>query len=229
MLVVANYKMNGNKSFHQKQLKTLNKLKVKDTKIVLCPSFVYLPQFKLKNTHIFLGAQDISQVEDNKSTGQVSAEMLKEFGVCYVIIGHSERRKIGETDEQIALKIKNAIEHNIVPIICVGENAGEKIETIKTQLKAALKFVKSDNNIVIAYEPVWAIGSGKVPTVGDINLAADIIRKQIEKLNLNAQILYGGSVDEKNFVELKMANIDGFLLGKVSRETEKLAKIILGV
>ncbi len=222
--------MNGRKTFHLNQLETIKKLNKKGTNLVLCPSFVFLHLFKFKNKNIFLGAQDIAAVNNGKSTGQTSAQMLNEFGVKYVIVGHSERRKDGETDEQISQKVKNAIENNITPIICVGANADEDVsKTLKTQLKFALKHVKTGNNIVVAYEPVWAIGTGRTPTVKEINFAANLIKKQLEKSKINAQILYGGSVNDKNFNELKTANIDGFLLGGVSLETKKLVKIISGV
>ena len=229
MLIALNYKMNGSKSFHLNQLKTINKLKLKGTNLVLCPSFVFLHLFSL-NKNISLGAQDISDANNGKSTGQTSAQMLKEFNVKYVIVGHSERRSAGETDEQISKKVKNAIENGITPIICVGANADEDVsKTLKKQLKFALKYVKPDDNIVVAYEPVWAIGTGKIPTVKEINFATNLIKKQTEIAKVNAQILYGGSVNDNNFNELKTANIDGFLLGGVSLETEKLVKIILGV
>ena len=120
-LVVANYKMNGNVDFFR-SVNVLNKLKVRDTKIVLCPPFLYLPFIKIKNKDISLGVQNLSETINHKSTGEISPIMVKEFKVKYAIIGHSERRAIGETDEMIANKVVNALNHDITPIICVGEN-----------------------------------------------------------------------------------------------------------
>lgn len=229
MLVVANFKMNGNKNFYLKLNKIYNNLKLKGTKIVLCPPFVYLNYLNIKNANVFVGSQDISSCINNNSTGQISPIMLKEFGVSYCIVGHAERRKIGEADEFIAQKVKCACENNIIPIICVGEELQNNASsTIKAQLKQALKYVNSGNNIIIAYEPVWAIGTGKACTVKQINARVNTIKKELNKLCFNAPILYGGSVKENNFSQLKTANVDGFLVGGLSLETNKFCNLIEG-
>ena len=126
-LVVANYKMNGNKEFYTFVQKKLNKLNIKDTNVVLCPPFVYLPFFKIKNNKITLGVQDISNIQKNKATGQTGPEMIVEFDARYAIIGHSERRAMGESNIIIAEKVKIAHDNGIEPIICVGG----KSKTIK--------------------------------------------------------------------------------------------------
>ena len=170
MLVVANFKMNGNKNFFLKLNETYEKLKIKGTNEVLCPPFVYLSNLNIKNKNVCLGAQDISIVGNNKSTGQIGAYMLKEFNVKYCIIGHSERRAIGETGEMIAKKVKSACENKIIPIICVGEaTKQDKSSAVKNQVKSALKYLQPGSKIIFAYEPVWAIGSGQVPTIKHIN------------------------------------------------------------
>ena len=139
MLIVANFKMNGSSKFYAEIQNKLNDEKIKDT-IVLCPPFVYISNFNLTNKKIFLGSQDISMNENTKSTGQISPQMLKEFKVKYSIIGHSERRELGETDAQIAQKTYVALKNGIVPIVCVGEQSKENgTAEIKKQTNYVLK------------------------------------------------------------------------------------------
>ncbi len=230
MLVIANYKMNCNKSFFLQVNEIMNNLRARGTKIVLCPPFVYLPFFNLKNKSVALGAQNTAESDDKKYTGQISPSMLKEFGVKYVIVGHSECRAMGETEAVISNKVKNVITHGLTPVICIGEQDKSQNKSIlKNQVKSALKQIESGKNIIFAYEPVWAIGTGNVPTVKEINKAIEIIKKQAKALNFEAQVLYGGSVNEANFAELKSANIDGFLIGKASLKLDEFLKIVKGV
>ena len=232
-LVVANYKMNGNIKFFR-SLNILNKLKLRDTKIVLCPPFLYLPIVKLKNKSISLGCQNISQFINNKSTGEISPLMLKEFNVCYAIIGHSERRAIGETDDMVANKVINALNHDITPIICVGENNKEEgLSLVKTQVKAVLKAIDKNGiektkEVIFAYEPVWSIGTGKLPTIKDIDKAVKLIKTTAKSL-VNTKVLYGGSINGDNFTDLTNSIADGFLLGGVSQKLEEFKKIVKGV
>ncbi len=231
-LVVANYKMNGNVDFFR-SVNVLNKLKVRDTKIVLCPPFLYLPFIKIKNKAISLGVQNLSETINHKSTGEISPIMVKEFKVKYAIIGHSERRAIGETDEMIANKVVNALNHDITPIICVGENnANEGLNVVKSQVKVVLKAIDKNKidksrEIIFAYEPVWSIGTGKLPTVKDIDKAIKLIKTTAKTLNL--KVLYGGSVSGDNYSELMPSMADGFLLGGVSLKLDEFKKIVLGV
>jgi len=229
-LIVANYKMNGNVKFYKSVVKKLNGIKAKDTKIVLCPPFVYLPNFKIKGKMMFVGCQDIAIVNNGKSTAQISPDMLKEFNVNYAIIGHSERRTIGETDDMVALKVKNAVDNGIVPIICVGEEYKNSPQTlILNQVKSALKFCEPKTNVVFAYEPVWAIGSGEVPTTDKIKKVVLKIKQEIKKHEIDPICLYGGSVNEQNYNELNVNEIDGFLLGGVSKNIDKFIQIVRGV
>lgn len=228
-LVVANYKMNGSVDFYSSAQKKINKLKLKDTNIVLCPPFVYLPFFKIKNKNVALGCQDISNKVNKKCTGQISPLMLNEFGVKYCIIGHSERRSNGETNIQVCEKVKTACENGIVPIVCVGEESkASKLDVLEEQVTAALS---GSNNItpIFAYEPVWAIGSGEIPTVAKINKALSIIKKTAKKLGYNSQILYGGSVNLQNYKELLASNADGFLLGGISLNVDDFISLTKGV
>ncbi|MBR6778902.1 MAG: triose-phosphate isomerase [Clostridia bacterium] len=226
-LVVANYKMNGDKKFFVSVAKKINKTKAKDTKIVLCPPFVYLPFLKIKNKNVYLGAQDMSQVQNGKSTGKVSPTMLKEFGTEYVIVGHSEIRCNGETEQTIKQKIKLAIDNQLVPIVCVGEkDKSSGLEELSSQIQSILDAAAQGDNVVIAYVPVWSIGTGELPTVTKINKAVQVIKKQIKDKKLNASILYGGSVNEQNCTELLKSKIDGFLLGGVSLKVDKFLQIV---
>ncbi|MBQ8615104.1 MAG: triosephosphate isomerase [Clostridia bacterium] len=226
-LLVANYKMNGNINFYQKVTKVLNKIKLKDT-VILCPPFVYMPFLKLKNKNIFLGAQDISNIENTKSTGQIGGKMLNEFNCKYVIIGHSERRANGESDWFVADKVHNAHKHDLVPIICVGENTKtSKLDVLVEQVGIALSKAET-KEIIFAYEPVWAIGSGEQPTVSKINKALTIIRDTAKEFGFDVKVLYGGSVNAENYQEVSKSNADGFLMGGVSNKLDEFVKILKG-
>ncbi len=227
MLLVANYKMNGNKEFYSKVNKIFNKIKVADT-IVLCPPFVYMPYFKIRNKNVFIGAQDVATLENKQSTGQTSGKMLNEFGVKYSIIGHSERRAIGETNEVVANKVRHAQENGITPIVCVGEKTKTaKLDVLIDQVKSALsKTINQD--IVFAYEPVWAIGSGEIPTIKRIDKALNLISKTADDCGFKVKVLYGGSVNLKNHQELRTSVADGFLMGGVSLKLDDFLKIVKG-
>ncbi|MBR4998413.1 MAG: triose-phosphate isomerase [Clostridia bacterium] len=226
-LMVANYKMNGNKDFYQKVKKVVNKLKIKDT-VILCPPFVYMPFLKCKNENVFIGAQNLAEVVNTKSTGEISPEMLKEFGAKYAILGHSERRASGETDVQISNKVSVATKNDIVPIICVGEeNKKSSLNILVEQVNSALN--KAENKeIVFAYEPIWAIGSGEIPTISQINKAIDIVKKSAKNCGHDVKVLYGGSVNASNYKELLKTNADGFLMGGVSNKIDDFLKILKG-
>ena len=226
-LLVANYKMNGNKDFYQKVNKVINKVKTEDT-IVLCPPFVYMPFLKLKNKSLFLGSQDIASVENKKSTGQISSTMLKEFSVKYTLIGHSERREIGETDKLVAVKVAAAQSKDIVPIVCVGEeNRVSKLMVLAEQVKGALEQAE-EKEVVFAYEPIWAIGTGDQPTVPQINKAIKIIKDAAKECGFAVKVLYGGSVNSENYKNILTSKADGLLMGGVSLKLNEFIKIIKG-
>lgn len=226
-LLVANYKMNGDKNFYQQVNKVFNKLKSEDT-IVLCPPFVYMPLLKIKNDCVFVGSQDIASVENKKSTGQISAKMVKELGAKYCIIGHSERRALGETDEIVAQKVFMAQTNGLIPIVCVGEESfGESLNILAEQVKVALS--KAENKkIVFAYEPVWAIGTGEQPTITNIKKAVKIIKITAKHCGHSVDVLYGGSVNASNYKDIQKANVDGYLMGGVSLKLDEFIKIVKG-
>ena len=236
---IANWKMYGSAS----SLKSLNKLinlsklkKYNKAKIIYFPPFTLIQNFinKFKKTKISVGGQNCHQVEDYGSfTGSISPKMLKDLGCKYVIIGHSENRSTGETDEEINKKIRSAINKNLKIIFCIGETLKEKRNKItylvlKKQINKGLKGIKRYKNIIIAYEPVWAIGSGIIPKDKELEFNIKKIRNLIaQQTKLNLPILYGGSVNIKNISNLKnITGIKGFLVGSASQSSKNFIDII---
>ena len=235
MYFIANWKMFGD-------LSTLNSLhnvikffksfkKNKFIKIVYCPPSTLIQQMstKFNNTHIEVGAQNCHESESYGAfTGSINSSMFKNVGAKYIIIGHSEIRRTGETDRLINLKIKVALKSGLKVILCIGETLKEKKKKItkkvlSKQIKLGLNEVKNKNNIMIAYEPVWAIGTGLIPKSNEL---LDTI-KFIKKKTNNCKVLYGGSVNPKNIRELKpLNNIDGYLIGGASQDSKKFIDII---
>ena len=228
-LFVCNFKMN------LVDVKLYKKAMQKEdySNVILCPNFCNLLQYcQLKKINkIFLGAQNVSEFENGAHTGEVSAEMLKSCGVDFCIIGHSERKQNNfETLSQINAKAKRLIEHYITPIICVGEELYEhdnmsQTEYAKrfvlTELNAILKDVDLDK-VVIAYEPIWAIGTGKVATVEHIG---DVV-SCIKKYTTVKTVLYGGSFGENNFESIaEIECVDGALIGGASLKPELICKM----
>jgi triosephosphate isomerase len=210
--------------------------------VVLCPPFTALSTVAelIKGTAIGLGAQDLFWEDEGAYTGEVSPVMLKELGCTYVIIGHSERRQyFGETDETVNKKVKAALSHGLKPIICVGESlqqreAGETNVFVAGQVEKALDGLAPESipQVVIAYEPIWAIGTGRSSSASDANEVIGMIRQTIAKkfdANLAAQvrIQYGGSVKPGNIKEfMGQAEIDGALVGGASLKAEDFFGII---
>ena len=227
-LIVANFKMNGDKSTYLSLQKKLNNIKVSDTEIILCPPFLYLPFFK-KSKVFALGAQDITNALNHKSTGQISPYMLDEFGVKYVIIGHSERREIGDSDEMIANKLAISVDNGIIPIVCVGEKKKtDNIDIVAKQTKSALTNYNS-GEVIFAYEPVWAIETGELPDLSRIERAVAIIKRNAHEFGLNPLVLYGGSVSANNFKQLLTTNVDGLLCGSVALDNNEFIELIKGI
>lgn len=225
MHIVANFKMNGSVDFYKAIQKEMKIHKDKDTKIILCPPFIYLPFLKVNNKNVFLGAQDIAGRESVKGTGKISGQMLKEFNVSHCIVGHCELK---DDDEMIVCKIKKAIKNKIMPILCVGENnENDNIAVIQEKLNKYLADI-SAKKLLIAYEPCWSIGSGKTPAIECINAVVNVIRSICENKKIAVQVLYGGSVNKSNCNKLKKANIDGFLIGEQSKDLMNFVKLIKG-
>ncbi|HLO83474.1 MAG TPA: triose-phosphate isomerase [Nostocaceae cyanobacterium] len=184
----------------------------------------------LHGSRVQLGAQNVHWAEEGAFTGEISAPMLTEIGVRYVIIGHSERRQyFGETDETVNLRLKAAQKHGLTPILCVGEtkqqrDAGETESLIISQLEKGLVDI-DQSNLVIAYEPIWAIGTGDTCEANEANRVIHLIRSQLK--NPDVSIQYGGSVKPNNIDEIMaQPEIDGVLVGGASLEPESFARIV---
>jgi len=240
-LVVGNWKMNPESMDDARSIvRDIKKsvLGVKKTNIVLCPPFTYLSLFSstLKSP-LFLGAQNTNHEDRGSFTGEVSPTQLYDVGVRFVIVGHSERRKIGEAEELINRKVRAVLGGGMTAIVCVGESArdlnGDYYDFIKQQILSALKDVskKMLDKVVIAYEPIWAIGAKEAMTPSDLHEISILIRKVLkDSFGLagdSVQILYGGSVDRTNADRLvKEGNVNGLLVGRESLKSKEFVEII---
>ncbi len=237
MYFIANWKMFGglnSLNSLQKVVGFLNKFKKKKfVKIIYCPPSTLISPMskKLINSSIEVGAQNCHENHNfGAFTGSINPKMLKNVGAKYVIIGHSEIRQLGETDKLINLKIKNAIKSDLKVIFCIGETFKEKIKkTTKQVLDKQIKIglnkvkVKDKKKILIAYEPVWSIGTGLIPKSNELYETINFIKR---KVNVH-KILYGGSVNPNNIHVLKSVdNLDGFLIGGASQNSKKFIDII---
>ena len=236
MYFVANWKMYGNLS----SLNTLNKVikfskskEINKGRLIYCPPYTLISSFskKFKNCQIGIGGQNCHESENyGPYTGSVNSRMLKNIGAHFVIIGHSENREKGEDNKLINLKIKSALEAKLKVIFCIGETLSEKRKkktqsVLSKQIKAGLNKVRNKSNIFIAYEPVWAIGTGIIPKLNDLLKTVDFIKSKFK--NRSPKILYGGSVNPKNINSLKeINNIDGFLIGGASQNANKFIDIV---
>jgi len=237
-IVVANWKMNPNSAKEAEALFDAvaeEAKKSKNVEIVICPPFCYLPLFQ-GSKNIKLGAQNCHWELAGAYTGEVSAIMLADLGISYVILGHSERRQfLGETDAIVNLKIKTALKAKLKPTLCVGEKEGEEMNiVVEEQVTKALAGLNINQmkEIVIAYEPVWAIGTGRSCEPDNALSAALFIRRICTKLYSrflaeNLPVLYGGSVSAQNAENyIKTARMDGLLVGGASLDAGGFIKII---
>ncbi len=229
--IAGNWKMNLNSSSAKKLAEELVDFK---GEMVVIPSFTNIPVVYdvLKNSQVKLGAQNVSQFESGAYTGEVSIEQLMDFNVEYILVGHSERREIfKETDLEINEKLLQIQKHGITPIFCVGESleireSGRAEEFVKSQIESGLKGASS--NFIIAYEPIWAIGTGVSASVEDVEKMSDFIRSLLSSMFENSpiKILYGGSVKPSNAKELlALKNVDGALVGGASLVAEDFLEI----
>lgn len=242
-LIAGNWKMNGDKIL-AKELFT--EIKIESTKtdvevVICCPfTLLNLGEEITKYTNLKLGAQNVHWEDKGAFTGEISVEMLSEFGVDYVIIGHSERRAyFGETDDIVNKKVIKVIKSGLKPILCVGETldqkeSGETFSIVNEQVIKAFKDIDSNeiNKATIAYEPIWAIGTGRTPTPEEANDVTSYIRKTLseiygEEISEEIRILYGGSVNGSNASEfLNKEDIDGALVGGASLKKDEFISII---
>jgi triosephosphate isomerase (TIM) len=230
-IIVANWKMNLLRNEAISLVNDISKVKTDNT-VVICPPFPYLSKVKkaLSDTNFSLGAQDLSEFEVGAYTGEVGANMLKDMGADYVIIGHSERRNhFHETDEIVFRKILSAQKSRLISLVCVGENIKSYQENrtrniVEKQLINLLNNEIQNNKILIAYEPQWSIGTGITPSPEEIYNALQIIKGFT---NNNFKVLYGGSVNGENIEMLnKIEGLAGFLIGGAGLNASGFEKII---
>ena len=224
MIVALNNKSNLNKEEFFEYQKKLSTVDTKHT-LILCPTMLNIPSFNLENC--ILAAQNVGKDENGAHTGEISAQQLASNNVKYCIVGHSERRQeLSETDEDINKKIKMLFKNSITPILCVGETKEEReknqvTDVITKEVTKAIADLTDEEKekIIVAYEPIWSIGTGLIPTPEEIDSVFEIIKEILPK----NKILYGGSANEKNINELKECKyIDGYLLGGLSLKVENL-------
>ena len=236
MYFVANWKMFGN----LKSLNSLNKVikfskskEIKKGRLIYCPPYTLINSFlkKFENCLIDIGAQNCHESNEyGPHTGFINSKMLKNIGANYVIIGHSENRKNGENDKLINLKVKSAIKAKLKVIFCIGETLSEKNKgktklILSKQIRFGLKKIKKKSSIFIAYEPVWSIGTGKIPKIKELDQIIRFIKNKFR--GKFPKILYGGSVNTQNINDLKQINdLDGFLIGGASQNAKKFIDIV---
>ena len=236
MYFIANWKMYGNLS----SINTLDKVikfskskEINKGRLIYCPPYTLISSFskKFKNCQIGIGGQNCHESENYGAyTGSINSRMLKNIGAQFVIIGHSENREKGESDKLINLKIKSALEAKLKVIFCIGETLIEKKRKktqsiLSKQIKVGLDKVKKKSDIFIAYEPVWAVGTGIIPESEDLLKTVKFIKSRFK--NKLPRVLYGGSVNPQNIKNLKeINNIDGFLIGGASQNANKFIDIV---
>jgi len=244
-LIVGNWKMNPKNSVEAENLFQEIKKGIKNTcykqgqrtEVVICPPFIYLSKLQFKTDNIKVGAQNCFWEKKGAFTGEISPLQLKSLGVKYVILGHSERRQyLGETNEMIAKKLNAVLEAHLLPILCIGETKEERTaektaDVLKTQLENALQ---PTYNLVIAYEPVWAIGTGDFCPPDEALTNLMFIKKQLLKLLPQKtadkiKILYGGSVNSKNAKDYIDVGFNGLLVGGASLKAGEFIKIVKSV
>jgi triosephosphate isomerase len=229
--IVANWKMNKGSFEDLSFLEKISKISIPPSlTVIIAPPYTLLQaaQQVLAPSPFYLGAQDCSSQGDGPHTGDISASMLKQCGCTAVIVGHSERRQAHkESSELVKKKAEAAAENGLLPIICVGETAdeyqaGKTFDVIKQQIEASIP--RKDFPFCIAYEPIWAIGTGKTPSLEEINAAHKTIRQYFKSPK---QVLYGGSVSPQNTKEvLLLSSVDGLLVGGASLDFQKFSTIL---
>ncbi|MDR1026794.1 MAG: triose-phosphate isomerase [Rickettsiales bacterium] len=215
-IIAGNWKLNGSAAMLDEMAAALAAADTRGNKVILCVPFTLVG----RTANLAMGAQDCSVHASGAFTGEVSAAMLVEAGAKYCIVGHSERRQyFNETDEMVAEKIARCLENKITPIVCVGELDGENIADV---LARQIERVPADG-VIIAYEPRWAIGTGRTPTMADIAAAHALIKK----LRPNASVLYGGGVKAANAAEIMATpGVDGVLVGGASLKPADFLPIV---
>lgn len=224
MIIALNHKSNFTKEEFLSYLTNYKALNSYNHDLLLFPSSCYFPLI----TNIIFGSQDVSCYQEGSYTGEISAKAIKSLGATYTIINHSERlTKLNETLDISKKKLAQALSNNLIPIICIGDtkeehDAGTYVEKIKKDLDYLLEGIDKSKEFIIAYEPIFAIGTGLIPTNEDIEKVTTMLKDTYHK-----QVLYGGSANEENIETLKqLKNIDGFLLGGISLKLPSLQELL---
>ncbi len=229
-IFVANWKLNGNiqfiKEYYQKLLTNSQNC------VVVCPPSIFINKLQTNEKNLFAGAQDVSKYQTGAYTGELSADMLSDYKVQFCLVGHSERREyFNEKNNTIRLKSINLIQKKIVPILCIGETLKEKNQNmtekvLAKQLIECIPDISNFENTIIAYEPIWAIGTGLTPSLEEIDKVHSFIKTISKKFN-NFKVLYGGSVNVSNSSDINnLKNVDGCLIGGASLKVNEFNSII---
>lgn len=242
-IVVANWKMNPTTLKEAQELAASIKktaAKATNVKTIICAPFIYIP-FLISRSRVEIGAQDVFYKELGSYTGEISALQLRNLGATHVIIGHSERRNLGENDNDVAEKVLKALANDLTPIVCVGEKThdseGAYLSIIGDQIRKALSLIKKTEiwRVILAYEPIWAIGATEAMAAHDLYQMSLFIKKiLLDEYGKSAvsgvAILYGGSVDVQNAREIVVkGNVDGLLVGRESLNIEHFGELIKSV
>ena len=228
--IIGNWKMNGTSKDKTSMIQKISKIKTKN-KVILCLPFTLLCG---EHGNVQIGAQDISVHNNGAFTGDISGKMIAETGAKYVLVGHSERRhNHNETDETTKAKAETAIKNKLIPIICIGETlaeheSGKTVSVIKKMLK---KCLPDSGKFIVAYEPRWAIGTGKTPTVEQIAKIHNVIFEYLKNIgHKTIPILYGGSVNQSNATDfISVPHVDGLLIGGASLKSDTFLPIIKSI
>ena len=243
-IIVVNWKMFGNFAFISEYFKRIGMIKnYNKMNLIICTPYPFINMCRRLSVEncmdnvISIGAQNVSHLTNTSSTGEIDVNILEEIGANYCIIGHSERRELGETNENINAKINNLLSTNIKPILCIGEKKEDydnknTLKVLKEQITSALRGINKISCLYVAYEPVWAIGTGNIPSKEQIdNIMTDIVKNINSVCDVKElKVFYGGSVNKDNIEEIMNYNsIDGVVVGSFGRDIEdffdKLEKI----
>ena len=239
-IIAGNWKMNGKLENLSEIKKISNEFARSKIEIIICPPFTLLSTASEIAKNVYLGAQNLHPESEGAFTGEISADMLVDLGVTHSIIGHSERRnEHNETNEIVARKVKISLEKKLHTIICIGETELQRKEnsTLKILQQQLLSSLENNTNfekLIVAYEPIWAIGTGLIPKISEISKIHDFIRVRLVELYgsnaSNIPLLYGGSVNGLNAPEIfNVNNVNGALVGGASLSFEKFAPIIRAI
>lgn len=232
-IVVANLKMDMDATEISEYLKNIVG-KINSSNVIICPSAVYVPYF-LKH-RFSIGMQNICEESKGNYTGEISARQASSLGIKYSLVGHSERRiNYYEDNNSVSKKINSLFENNMIPILCIGETNEEKNllktnKVLKSELVSCLNNVKKENisKIIISYEPIWAVGSNRIPTMAEIKNTVKYIKEIIKKIyDTDIKVIYGGSINLSNIEKIKKIEcLDGIMIGSSSTNATEFMKII---